>query len=727
MVKLNTDIDLWNMKEAFWKYLFPNKSFYFSRKENIWTMIYDHLFLKLYHRVKHFETDDLKEFEKSIKYWNSDYTILLEDTKNNINFSKRIFKVVNMYNIILYEIFITKLIKALLEVIHTNNLNDLLLKERHLWYTHNIWYNISIWKNWRKKIKLKNYLHYVDGWTDFSNQKKKLTNEYKYYIETDITDFYWSINHETLIWDLCSFFHRNNPDNVEYFMSYLGNVLFKANGYKNKGIPQWLISSDILSTIYLWLMIYMNKEKYNIKLKDWIYFIKKDKEKDIAFIYYWDDFIFFSDDYSKLSSFFYGQFRSILTQKDLKINELKTDKIKEAKQYAASYVIDFQKLINKDKKEITKYKNILIDLFKKNPLEKTKEIKTLFKWVKNIQYGKKQTFISFLRKFSEIFIDNYTREKNPQKRQEIISLFFFVLVSSCKGFVYIIEELNNLYKEESKGKNLENILYNIFSSNVSILWEMTILKLYLNIKESKKINYKKLIKLLEDILLSSNNMIINWFIEDKEKPLKKILKDSKLIWLSEILYNKKYIKNHSENVIGIKISSLFDLDITIFSEFKNYMWRDVKNEVISPETRIICNSILDSLIIIKNLFPNFYLYQPSFLADLYSLVNILLSILYSVKAKKIVDVIYNWWNDVGYVDIKKKKELLTNAFPELEEYVYLIYYIAKKRAVTNHKEKQEIENDIKHYIYTQYDSMDIFRNWVGRLIQKIFILINNYA
>jgi len=53
------------------------------------------------------------------------------------------------------------------------------------------------------------------------------------------------------------------------------------------------------------------------------------------------------------------------------------------------------------------------------------------------------------------------------------------------------------------------------------------------------------------------------------------------------------------------------------------------------------NHIIDDLLIIKNISPNFYLKNPSFIADLYSVLNILLTLLFFIIDNKNIEVKIN--------------------------------------------------------------------------------------
>lgn len=720
-MNINTEIKLNDFKEILLKYSFEEneKYYYYSRKNNIWNLMYDHFFKKLYHIFSDPNLTDseewVKEFIKAIKYCNTDYIYEIFDVKPNLNFSERNYRITNLYNVILYEIYVTKIFKQLAFLCNKYSLNNYLIKNKYFWYFSSVNYSI----NWDDEISSLNYQHYDINWINYEEKKKELLRTNDTYLETDIKGFYDNIDHEKLIEKLKFFFHKYWNENIDEFLYTFSNILYKVNWYKKSWIPQWVIASDIIANLFIWLMLFNDKDLYDFKQEDWFYNLYW-----LKCLNYNDDFIFCGNN---LDIIFNKNIKTIFKSNNLTLSLEKTTWVLESKNYKFYDEINYDKIIEKDKIEITKLKKIFLkELEKSIDNIDVKLLKRNFKWIHNIKNARITVRESFVKNIFKILFEDL----NWWKKDEKIKKIYLLLVISPSNFVYLITLLENFFQEKYSKTFEKILLQKVFIHYNYYVTDTLLVKFYSDLNnEYYKLEYKELKTFLFDLIKQNNNKAIRSFLDNDKKPLDLIIKDNGLIWLHKLIYEDKNIKWFKENILWIKLYSLFWItlnykNINIF--FENY-WKDI----IVKNIMFKLNHIIDDLLIIKNISPNFYLKNPSFIADLYSVLNILLTLLFFIIDNKNIEVKINWGNEEWFIEIKKgnldnkfKKEWLRKNIKDFNTiHIHLLYYIAKKRAIYNHKEVN-IDKDIDFLVYKKNNDLNTFNNWISSLITYILNLID---
>lgn len=725
ITEINTDITFKDFNLTFKRYCDLTKKItkksnteYYKRKENIWSFIFDHFFLKLFNKFKKLNNNSLVFFwfRKSVLQCHTDYYNSISINKPKHDLSIREFKITNFYNILYYETLVTKLLEYIKLVIQydnkskTNELANLLLEWKYFGYAHRINFLSNNYT----------YQDYRDGWLKFEKEKNTLVKNKKYYIEFDIVNYYHCIDHKLLIDLLKKFFDRySNFLWIDKFLLTFNEVLFKVNWYNKSWIPQWLLWSDILSTIFLWLFINENKNLLWIENKHWLYNFKDNTN----FLYYADDFIFFSDDKYKITKSFNNKFRRLFNQywlnfhwKNKAMTPLKTVNY-------TIYDVDFNKIKKKNNIEINNLANKLLYELWKNNIEEINidALKRYYNWIFSLKYLPNQEYKNILQNIKIILFTDQ-KIKEDLDRAKII----FILQSiSIKNYLFLLQELfqNTKLKIKEVKKIYENYWY--------LLSNWTIENFYIFLSDN---SYFK--DLLNE-LLSINFFKKKAFLLLKNNLLKNEIKRQWLLELENLLY-WDFSSDFNENILWLKLFSLFSVDKTKTTQLSWYILKQKKNiDLYKHLTELSYNliRILDNLILIKNIKPFFYLQDASFLADLYSFFNILLSLWISIKEWKTLDVSISWrWLEniwkIKITDNSNKintskinnEVLLINQARLADNIKYLLFYITKSRAEHNHK---EINTDWKSSInvFLKYKDNDFFSYSIKEAIDVIFILI----
>ena len=724
-MNIDNKITLSDLNDVLFKYSFEwdDKYYYFSRKNNIWNLMYDHFFKRLYHILNNDEIlkDDewVKNFIQAIEYCNTDYLYEINDVKSNLNFSERKFRITNLYNVLLYEIYVTKIFKFILHLIHKHNLTNFLIDWKFFGYFSSISYDVDSDFN---ILNLK-YQHYDSNWIKFEDLKAELLDKYKYYIETDIKWFYDNINHEILIWKLKYFFNKYWIENLDNFLYIFWNILYKVNWYNKSWLPQWVIASDILANLFLWLIFFIDKDYTWYNQRNWV-----SKIFWLDYISYNDDFIFFTNN-DNLDSIFNSKVKFLYQENNLPLSLEKTSLVSLSENYKRYNEIDFEKIKNKDTLELTKLKNVFLEYFKKDiSIIDIKWLKRYFKWIHNLKNAKKQVQKSFALNLFKILFKDIDWSKQHEKIKKI----YLLLVISPSNFVYLVKIMED-YFQEKYNKSFENLfLQKIFKKYHYYITDSILVKFYIDL-DSKyyDLEYKNTKKYIIDLIKWNNNKIIRSFLNSKTKPLDLVLKDNGLVWLYDLIYTHKNISKFKENIIWIKFFSLFWININ-YENINIYLEKN-KTDLIS-KLKLKLNNIMDDMLIIKNISPNFYLKHPSFIADLYSILNILLTILFNIIDKKNIDIKINGGDEEWYITIKqinknnqeidKRKESLRKHIANFDlNHIHLLFYISKKRAIYNHKES-DIDKDIDFFIYKKNNDLITFNWWINSLITYILWLID---
>jgi hypothetical protein len=702
-MKLETNeiINVWN------KYINLCKNWYFNRKYSI-SRIYDHFFAKLFYRLsqkigdKSFQTS----FSKNINLCSNESFEILEVWKPSLDFSTRKISIPNLYDIIMYEVLTHRLYSEISKIFSmSDDLNNELFEEKYFSYAHRV----------NLKSKTLDYEHYLKWWLKYWKVKNKIIKDNTFYMESDIKWFYDNIEHDNFIQLLLKFFHEKliSSENLEYIhdiLYSLNNVFYKVSWFKTKGLPQWLVASDMLSQIYLWLIFYFDD---SLKLDSDIYWIK----------WTWTKIILFADDItlvSKREKNLYKGFRflkNILEKNWLNLNISKTTDIK----YNTSYInvsdINIENVRKNNITEIKKLIDRILEILSSNTYDIQEwELKTIFKWFWKIDYLDKDDRDIFLKNFLKNWI-NFNKKLLSNSKK--ISL---LLIISPSNFKHLLILLDNYFKEFIPNGDLEDV----FISNYLIESDLylplaNLIFLYLDLDW----NLIKIWNNIKDNVLSSwNNSLID-LLDWEKKYLRSNLLKNKLYWLYNLIYKEVEDENdYAENIIWVKLNSIFDIDINVTSKLSDMLHILLLKKVIDIESLERLSNILDDLLLNKMTHKTFYLKNPSFLADLYSMFNILLSLLHSVEINKL-EKVKIWWNMwiINNYDTNNSVLLKSSMTKIVKSYKNLLYYVTKNRARFNHKEADVlIEENIEILALKHSNTFSLH---IKSFISDIFKEINN--
>lgn len=663
-IEIKEIIDIWD------KYINLCKDWYFNRKYSI-SRIYDHFFAKLFYRLSQKVDDKLfqNSFSKNVNLCSNESFEVLEVWKPFLDFSTRKISIPNLYDTIMYEVLTHRLYKEISKIfIEINNVNDKLIENKYFSYAHRI----------NLKLNSIEYEHYLKGWLKYWKVKNRIIKENKFYIETDIKWFYDNIEHDNFIQLLLKLFHEklSSYENLEYLhglLYSLNNVFYKVSWFKTKWLPQWLVASDMLSQIYLWLVFYFEE---SIQLDTDNFSIK----------WTWSKFIIFADDIILVSNkekLLYKGFRFLkntLEKNGLNLNSSKTTDIKDTSSYTEISTINIEKVKKNDINEIDKLIDRILEILSNeigNIFEW--ELKTLFKWFRKIDFLDKDKKRLFLKNLLKKWIKFNKKLLSNSKK---ISL---LLVISPSNFQYLLSSLKEYYNEFIPNWDIEDVFISNYLSESELYVPLAnLIFLYSDLGD----DFFKIKHYIKDKVLESWNDALADFLDWERKYLRSNLLKNKLYWLYDLIYKDiNEEADYAENIIWVKLNSIFDIDINVTSKLSDSLQRLVLNKVIDIESLEKLSNILDDLLLNKMTHKTFYLKNPSFLADLYSMFNILLSLLHSIEVNKI-EKVKIWWNiwTINHYDTNNQILLKASMLKIVKGYDNLLYYITKNRARFNHKE-----------------------------------------
>lgn len=710
---LNKDIEESDIIKTFERYrnltknnLKKYSNEYYSRKENIGSYIYDHLFLKLDNKIIS-NNNIIIWFKKVLNQCHFNYNKKLSINKPKILLSSRDFNITNFYNTIYYEVYITKLLNEIRKVFIKNNiLYENLIDFKFFWYAHNIDFTKNDF----------NIKHYLDWWKKFEENKKELLKDNDYFIEFDITNFYNNINHNIFINLLELFFNKySNFKWIDNFLNLFQDSLFKANWYKNIWLPQWLLWSDILSTLFLWLLFIENKNLLDITFKKNIRNSIWDSKKEswsIKFIFFADDFFIVWNKKEVLEKFIHN-FKKFLNNNWLSIHWYSKWIDIKNKEQKENLDIDFDLVKENNIEEIKKLFNLFLEELKKDLNSINISIlKKLFHWIYKIDILEEKEKKYFLKKMCiECIYDQNDIDKNKK---------LFILQSiSVKSFSFLLKNIleNDLIKIPFLIKKYNKYLY--------LLENWTLEILYLNNEFTNKYINNFLNELKNN--LKEKKQLFFSDLENKSL-LKKELKKQWLVELEKLLYSDDKINSFEENSLSLKMNYLFETNKESLNNFSNFLYN------LSKENKILFDelykfsydliNITDNMILIKSNKEFLYLNDQWFIADLYSLFNILLSILFSLLYNGKKEIIILWWEDKNIWKIKLNwtECFLEKIDYDLKDLWYLLFYITKLRAELNHKEKNTEWNKNVN-IFNKFGNKEHFyysiQNWINLIFNKI--------
>ncbi len=700
-------------KYSFKRYTSSFNSEYFSRQDQISFKFYDKLFRYLEKCRKNFSIKNKNFYEdylhKSLIYSHTNINHSITSLK--LDWSLRYYHIATPYLTIIYELYISYIINIIQNIIknNNNNINKYLIESKFFWFAHQIDDNGNI-----QYQKMRN---------KFLEEGERLKKEKKYYFETDIEWFYDSIIHNHLIELLSKFmkdfvkWNEYESKNIDNVLADFNDILFKISQYHTTWIPQWLRWSDYLSILYLWLIFFYEK-KDSIQIKETSYQINGDTEM----ILYSDDIIFFSND--KNNIFNNSQYIiNLLWKYWLKINIAKTSKILLSKNQSW-LKFNITKIKKNDKNEIKEMCIFILDILKnRNKNECIKEIKktsfkTYFKWIFKIN----DTNISdeeVFKWFSSVFF-----QKKLETRQ-----IWIHLLSISDRLVFLLFKKAYKYKKESL-----KFFITFIKSNENFLSDNTVVNIANECWEDIQFEWLKKVLLVILAQRSKNNPILDCFHQelilwkDKKKFFLPYCEKTKLHWLKNLMYNSFELTEdtayYQENILWLKLHNLFwtEIDIINFQHIK---------ELNIPKGNIYqIARVIDSLILNKYRNKVYYMKTASFIADLFSLFNQLISLLINIEAWESFrdcSISFSTLFDSKNIKIKtnkKQEKISLDKYGQFNnEDKWFLFYLQKKRAQLNHKEIKI--NDLKNETYniSKYENSEILLKTSKLMLEKIFLLI----
>ena len=150
-------------------------------------------------------------------------------------------------------------------------------------------------------------------WKHFEQQSIQLSQQYSVVAHTDITNFYGSIDADTIAWALYGKEKAiENKDNEELFGNRLSRLLKSMRYGQTTGIPQGNVFSDFIAEI---LLAYIDHELFKE--------LEEDNVKNFKILRYRDDYRIFAND-EKVCDRIINKLLSKLTEFNLMLNLKKT-------------------------------------------------------------------------------------------------------------------------------------------------------------------------------------------------------------------------------------------------------------------------------------------------------------------------------------------------------------------------------------------------------------------
>lgn len=688
------------------------KSEYFSRTKQIASTFYDFFFLKLSKlewKFRYFK-DDL--YQNYLCKWiiyahtNKNYTV----TSLKLDWSFRYYNIPNLYLVVLYEIYISCLIRLVEEIIQSKLLEWYLIENKYFSYAH------QISKKWTRK--------YLDFWKKYIGHEKTLIKQHKFFMKTDIKTFYDSIPHHKFGY-LISRFMRDHltvekyiNNNIDNFLSEFNDILFKISQYSTKGIPQGLRWSDYIAVLYLWLIFFYEREKLSLSLKSGIFWETALGTKIIS---YSDDIVFISNNKNNLYNDV-NKLIVLLNSYGLNINQNKTTDIIKSNRYDYLEEIDINKISKRNYNELLKLKQYILEKLKECNLDilSSPNFKAYFKWIFLLD------FTDEINEISDFFNKIYW---HPQKleNQRIGILLLSISERSVSYFINFLNKRTN---------NIISIFCNFITKNQNSLSDSTLLLILRNLCKGSDESRAILKKHVLNILSTRNSPIIDCFIQDNGKfSFLPYCRDAKLEGLWHLLSITSSLKHsypvayYQENLFWIKLNNLFWLPsnnidfskLKTISVFQNIHWIEFLYQIAE---------VIDSLLYQKYRNPVYYMKTATFIADLLSLFNQLITILVSLKKKKLIlcGISFNKYSDLNFINIGetggRKESLIENDILLADEHKLLFFYLQKKRAILNHKEIVSIlDFSTAPYNMSKYEISEVLWNSIKIVLADLIELI----
>jgi len=680
-------------------------------------------FIEFLEKTNKIDDDFMKNLYFNIKNAYSLYKNLNFQDKQN--WEKRKIYLPYLYSFLEYEFIVNQVILKTYDKLKRANVP--LILDKYFSYSHQ--FNL-----WNKQIIS---VYYAELWEKYIRFDEILINEWKlstnkaYYKQIDISNFYDSIDHDDLIYEFTQFF---GPEN-EKMLFYLKRSLQKITGFKNIWLPQNIVWSDFLATLYIFLKIFNNKDYQNflgdiklIKVWDFICFKANYNNHDIYFTNYVDDFTFICKNYKALNQFIEFKILPFLNACWLNINTSKTLSWK-ISDINYIYKIDLK---NIDIKELIDLfiKNIPTESdFKKWEINSIWNLKVYIKWFYRINKEKSSIPEYLLNKLSKVLI--YLITVKPQKKLDYEKYFLLNLIRAYPVFFLELSMFLVGYNT-----SLKNIIEKFVKRYFIFLSGNTIGIVYLNLISKIRQNpvYSN-ISFLEDILI---NILNDKYNESNNLFIKK--ENLKKLWLN--ILNHTYFNNYTEffprnisvlsqsdeklklkkvNFMDLYLKDIFGLSISTNKIFE-YLLKNKEEEFLER-----LNYILFELLKTKSLNNNFYYKTASFIEDLYSLIILLLRLWLSLENQCNLKDDLSISKSFGCIANKSKKNKKINLqdYDISLDHLNFLYFILKKRAELVHKDSDmsditEINELWRYNIYNNKSYFDsAIKSFLRFILEKI--------
>lgn len=689
------------------------KSEYFSREKQIASNFYDRFFFTLFRLQKLQKQLKWKDFykeiiSKPIAYLHTNTTYQVTSLKGDWSF--RYYYIPNLYLVIVYELYVSCIIRLVEEAIKTN-LGQFLINWRYFSFAH------QISTSWT--------VRYVDLWKKYLENQEKLIRNHNFYLKTDIKSFYDSIPHDRLF-KLFSHFLKDYLKREKYleydvdnFLSDFCDIIFKVSRYTNKGLPQGMRWSDYLAVLYLWLLFFYERENMRLSFIDQTYWRIWESTN---FILYSDDILFVGDNKQELFNNANNIIQTLYNY-GLTINQSKTTDVLESSAYKYQKRIIIDKLKRRDQTELLKFKEYIKECLKKQNIEEisSPDFKTYFKWCFLLEFDADDII-----KFREILIDIYGKAEflNSQR----IAILLLTISESSIG------HLLNLIEKGWKDSQLEKIFSEFIQKFKNLLSDSTLLGIlkYFPSDPEKSTLKKVVIRILKE----RENPIIDCFIKKNQKNFFssycKSMNFHGLENLLSIASDKHFIdwnmENFEENIIWLKLNNLFGLTLgnINFSRIKMLeIWN--KSNLWKEDFIYQMAEVVDSLLYQKHRNPNYFMKSATFIADFLSLVNQLVTILVSIKRGVFISchISFTQESDFDVIQIWEEKKSPKESFSQNDIKInpndrLFFYYLQKKRAALHHKESQSAI-DFTHVSYniSKYENSEVFFNSAKLILDNL--------
>lgn len=665
--------------------------------------------------------------------------------QDKINWETRKSCIPPIYSLIYYEFLSEKVFFLIKHITRVNEDFGFLIDNSFFWYSNQ--YQINDTGNVIKKW-------YSDLWCRFKWSHKKIKKtSLRFVLKADIKDFYDSINHNCFLEELKIFVNNNiffdNFDSERDFLKTnfdfiwdgksdfektfeillyeLSSILLKVNQHQNIWMPQNIIASDFLSSLYIFMKVYNNLEELWLKTHntdDWNLFYKYTKnQNEVFFNNYSDDFLLITNDYIFWKKFLNDWLINLFSRDWIKFNSMKT-KIENYEDYLINdfLSLDFSMLFKNNVQEIKEYKELLLINIKEQNINKTKTLIKLFYLISLDDYLNNE-ILNELEKYIEIWnLKNFWKKNidNNKNIEFVLNLVRFSPKFAIQLYIMMEETDTPRRYLEKYYKFIENFFPMLAINTLGVI------KLRLNYDLKYWYSRHFIEKITESI---KTKQVSNFYIDKLLNREEYFSKDSLILsdykWLVNFLFKDDYNKwEIRENNIWLMLKGLFWVNSSI-SQKLNDLYKGKKERLPVYLNWLLwkLSFILEEMLKEKEKNNLFYLNSPNFIADLHSLFNNLFSIIVSLQKGELY--VCDVWRGKNVLNLEnhswaKEKMFLKKDLMFNEDEINLFHFIKKKRAYYVHKERDSDNNELLKKSFDKFNNIGILSWWISKNLLKMF-------